>query len=121
MADAAPLTREDLIDAMSKGSKPKDQWRIGAEHEKFGFDKSTLRRPAYEGANGIKAMLEGLTRFGWTQVYEGDHVIALERRNAEGYTASISLEPGGQFELSGAPLIDVHEICNETGQHLMEV
>ncbi|HAL07284.1 MAG TPA: glutamate--cysteine ligase, partial [Brevundimonas sp.] len=98
-----------------------DQWRIGAEHEKFGFDKSTLRRPAYDGPGGIKAMLDGLTRFGWTPVLEGDHVIALERRNAEGFSASISLEPGGQFELSGAPLKNIHDICNETGQHLMEV
>ncbi|MNI09116.1 Glutamate--cysteine ligase GshA [compost metagenome] len=120
MADMA-LTRDQLITAMSKGEKPKDQWRIGAEHEKFGFDKSTLRRPAYEGPNGIKAMLDGLTRFGWAPVLEGDHVIALERRNAEGFTASISLEPGGQFELSGAPLQTIHDICNETGQHLMEV
>jgi glutamate--cysteine ligase len=121
MADVAPLSREDLIGAMSKGAKPRDQWRIGAEHEKFGFDRSTLRRPTYDGPNGIKAMLDGLTRFGWDKVYEGENVIALERRNAEGMTASISLEPGGQFELSGAPLKDVHDICNETGQHLMEV
>jgi glutamate--cysteine ligase len=121
MADAAPLSRDDLIGAMSKGIKPRAEWRIGAEHEKFGFDRSTLRRPTYEGPNGIKAMLDGLTRFGWDKVYEGDNVIALERRNGEGMTASISLEPGGQFELSGAPLKDVHDICNETGQHLMEV
>ncbi|HAC01358.1 glutamate--cysteine ligase [Brevundimonas naejangsanensis] len=121
MSDTAPLSRDQLIHAMSKGEKPRDQWRIGAEHEKFGFDKSTLRRPAYDGPGGIKAMLEGLTRFGWTPVLEGDHVIALERRNAEGFSASISLEPGGQFELSGAPLKDIHDICNETGQHLMEV
>ena len=121
MADAAPLSREDLIGAMSKGAKPRADWRIGAEHEKFGFDRSTLRRPTYEGPNGIKAMLDGLTRFGWDKVYEGDNVIALERKNGEGMTASISLEPGGQFELSGAPLKDVHEICNETGQHLLEV
>lgn len=119
--DAAPLTKDALIGAMSKGMKPRAEWRIGAEHEKFGFDKSTLRRPAYDGPNGIKAMLDGLTRFGWSPVLEGDHVIALERPNAEGMTASISLEPGGQFELSGAPLRDVHDICNETGQHLMEV
>jgi glutamate--cysteine ligase len=66
-------------------------------------------------------MLTGLQRFGWAPVEEAGHVIALERRNAEGMTASISLEPGGQFELSGAPLKDVHDICNETGQHLMEV
>jgi glutamate--cysteine ligase len=121
MTDAAPLSRDDLIGAMSKGAKPKDQWRIGAEHEKFGFDRSTLRRPAYEGENGILAMLTGLQRFGWTPVEEAGHVIALERRNDEGFTASISLEPGGQFELSGAPLKDVHDICDETGRHLMEV
>jgi glutamate--cysteine ligase len=121
MSDTAPLSRDQLIHAMSKGEKPRDQWRIGAEHEKFGFDKSTLRRPAYDGPGGIKAMLDGLTRFGWTPVEEAGHVIALERRNAKGFSASISLEPGGQFELSGAPLKDIHDICNETGQHLMEV
>ncbi|MDQ7812649.1 glutamate-cysteine ligase family protein, partial [Brevundimonas sp.] len=121
MADAEPLTREDLIGAMSKGSKPKDQWRIGAEHEKFGFDMSTLRRPAYDGPNGIKAMLEGLTRFGWREVREGGFVIALERENAEGFTASISLEPGGQFELSGAPLKDIHDTCRESNKHLADV
>lgn len=121
MSDTVPLSRDQLIHAMSKGEKPRDQWRIGAEHEKFGFDKSTLRRPAYEGDNGILAMLTGLQRFGWAPVEEAGHVIALERRNAEGFSASISLEPGGQFELSGAPLKDIHDICNETGQHLMEV
>ncbi|MBX3477108.1 MAG: glutamate--cysteine ligase [Brevundimonas sp.] len=117
----APLSRNDLVEALSRGIKPRDQWRIGAEHEKFGFDRQTLRRPAYEGDNGIRAMLSGLTRFGWAEVLEGGHVIALERRNAERLTASISLEPGGQFELSGAPLKDIHDICSETGQHLMEV
>ncbi len=121
MSDTAPLSRDQLLHALSTGEKPRDQWRIGAEHEKFGFDKSTLRRPAYEGPGGIKAMLDGLTRFGWTPVEEAGHVIALERKNAEGFSASISLEPGGQFELSGAPLKDIHDICNETGQHLMEV
>ena len=120
MADA-PLTKADLIGAMTVGIKPKSEWRIGTEHEKFGFDKSTLRRPGYDGPNGIHAMLSGLQRFGWSPVEEGGHVIALERKNTEGFTASISLEPGGQFELSGAPLKDIHEICSETGQHLMEV
>ena len=121
MSDAEPLTREALVGALSKGIKPKEQWRIGAEHEKFGFDRATLRRPTYDGPAGIRAMLEGLQRFGWSPVEEAGHVIALERRNAEGYTASISLEPGGQFELSGAPLKDIHDICSETGQHLVEV
>lgn len=121
MTDTAPLTREALLGAMTKGAKPKDQWRIGAEHEKFGFDKATLARPAYGGPNGIKAMLEGLQRFGWSPVEENGFLIGLERRNAEGFIASVSLEPGGQFELSGAPLLTIHDICNETGQHLMEV
>ena len=121
MADQEPLSLDQLIGAMSKGMKPKDEWRIGAEHEKFAFDRSTLRRPTYEGPRGIQAMLEGLQRFGWTPVEEGGHVIGLERKNAEGFTASVSLEPGGQFELSGAPLRSIHDICSETGQHLMEV
>lgn len=121
MTENAPLSRTELIETMSKGAKPKDQWRIGAEHEKFGFDKTTLARPGYEGPNGIKAMLEGLQRFGWSPVEENGFLIGLERRNAEGFIASVSLEPGGQFELSGAPLLTIHDICNETGQHLMEV
>lgn len=121
MAEYAPLTRDQLIETISRGEKPADQWRVGAEHEKFGFDRSSLRRPTYEGESGIKAMLDGLTRFGWAPVYEGENVIALERKNAEGFTASISLEPGGQFELSGAPLLTMHDICDETGRHLMEV
>jgi glutamate--cysteine ligase len=121
MTDQAPLTREQMIGVMAGGAKPRDQWRIGAEHEKFGFDRTSLRRPAYEGTGGIRAMLDGLTRFGWAPVEEAGHVIALERKNAEGFTASISLEPGGQFELSGAPLKDIHDICSETGQHLVEV
>ena len=121
MSDAAPLSKDQLIQAMSKGEKPRDQWRIGAEHEKFGFDRTSLKRPGYEGANGILAMLQGLQRFGWTPVEEAGYLIALERRNAEGFSASISLEPGGQFELSGAPLQTIHDICSETGQHLMEV
>ena len=121
MAANEPLTRDQLVAVMSDGAKPRDKWRVGAEHEKFGFDKSTLRRPGYEGSNGIHAMLTGLQRFGWSPVEEGGHLIALSRKNAEGFTASISLEPGGQFELSGAPLLTIHDICNETGQHLMEV
>ncbi|OGN51729.1 MAG: glutamate--cysteine ligase [Caulobacterales bacterium RIFOXYB1_FULL_67_16] len=121
MTENAPLSRDALIEAMAKGAKPKDQWRIGAEHEKFGFDKTTLARPAYEGPSGIKAMLEGLQRFGWSPVEENGYLIGLERKNDEGFTASVSLEPGGQFELSGAPLKTIHDICSETGQHLMEV
>jgi glutamate--cysteine ligase len=114
--DDRPLTFDDLVAWFDKGCKPKAEWRIGAEHEKFGFRLSDKRRPAYEGPDGIEAMLKGLTRFGWTGVYEGDRLIALEKGGA-----SVSLEPGGQFELSGAPLEDVHLICDETGRHLEEV
>ncbi len=110
------LTRADLIGYIASGEKPREDWRIGAEHEKFAFDRQTLARVPYEGPSGIKAMLEGLMRFGWTGVYEGEHLIALERGGA-----SVSLEPGGQFELSGAPLETIHEICSETGTHLTEV
>lgn len=121
MTTPEPLSIDDLTGVMARGVKPRDQWRIGAEHEKFGFDRSTLARPAYEGERGIRAMLEGLQRFGWAPVEEAGHLIGLERRNDEGFSASVSLEPGGQFELSGAPLLTIHDICNETGQHLMEV
>jgi len=116
-----PLTRDAMVSALAKGAKPRDEWRIGAEHEKFMFARSDLRRPAYDGPDGIRAMLDGLTRFGWTPVLENDHVIALERVNSEGMSSSVSLEPGGQFELSGAPLKTVHDICDETGRHLVEV
>jgi glutamate--cysteine ligase len=113
--DDRPLTFEDLVAWFDKGSKPKDQWRVGAEHEKFVFRLGTHEPVPYE-PNGIKALLDGLTRFGWKPVMEAGNVIALERGKA-----NVSLEPGGQFELSGAPLETIHDICEETGQHLQEV
>jgi glutamate--cysteine ligase len=88
---------------------------VGAEHEKFVFRLGTHEPVPYE-PNGIKALLDGMTRFGWAPVTEAGNVIALERGKA-----NVSLEPGGQFELSGAPLETIHEICEETGQHLQEV
>jgi glutamate--cysteine ligase len=119
MADIAcddrPLVFDDLVRWFEAGAKPAADWRVGAEHEKFVFQLGSHRPVPYE-PNGIKALLEGLTRFGWSPVYEGETVIALERGQA-----NVSLEPGGQFELSGAPLETVHEICEETGRHLQEV
>lgn len=119
MADVAcddrPLVFEDLVRWFEAGAKPKAAWRVGAEHEKFVFRLGAHEPVPYE-PQGIKALLEGLTRYGWAPVYEGDNVIALERG-----MASVSLEPGGQFELSGAPLETIHEICEETGGHLQEV
>jgi len=120
MADVAvddrPLSFEDVLDWFRAGEKPKDQWRVGAEHEKFVFRLDDHGPVPYEGPAGIKALLEGLKRFGWQGVYEGDVIIGLERGKA-----NVSLEPGGQFELSGAPLETMHDICEETGGHLNEV
>jgi len=114
-ADERPLTFEDLVAWFEKGCKPKSEWRVGAEHEKFVFRLGTHEPAPYEPA-GIKALLDGLTRYGWEPVTEAGNVIALERG-----LANVSLEPGGQFELSGAPLETIHDICEETGQHLQEV
>ncbi|MFT4076124.1 MAG: glutamate--cysteine ligase [Asticcacaulis sp.] len=106
----------DLVSYFESGNKPREKWRIGAEHEKFAFHLDTLRRPTYEGSDGIEAMLVGLERFGWKPYHENGKIIALLKNGA-----SVTLEPGGQFELSGAPLETIHDICNETGQHLEEV
>ena len=113
--DDRPLVFEDLVGWMAVGAKPKSDWRVGAEHEKFVFKLGSHEPVPYE-PGGIKALLDGLTRFGWAPVMEAGHVIALERGKA-----NVSLEPGGQFELSGAPLETVHDICEETGAHLTEV
>src|SRR5690606_16169634 len=94
--------------------KPRERWRIGTEHEKFVFRRRDLRRADYE--SGIRPLLEGLTRFGWTPVLENGNPIALCQGEA-----SISLEPGGQLELSGAPLETIHQTCAEVGQHLKQV
>jgi len=106
-------SRDDLVRHLSEGSKPKEQWRIGTEHEKFVYDLRTHKPLAYEGNPGIRGLLEGMRRFGWEDVKEGDNVIGLLQNGA-----SLSLEPGGQFELSGAPLKTVHETCAEVNLHL---
>ena len=105
-----------MVEHLEAGSKPRADWRIGTEHEKIGFSLKDLKPLPYHGACGIQAMLEGLQRFDWAPVYEGENVIALKRGGA-----SISLEPGGQFELSGAPLEHVHQTCREVTAHLREV
>ncbi|WP_395645527.1 glutamate--cysteine ligase [Terricaulis sp.] len=108
----------DLVTHLEKGSKPdRSTWRIGTEHEKFAFYKDTLEPVPYEGERGIGALLNKLAdQFGWERVYEGDKVIALKQG-----MASITLEPGGQFELSGAPLEHLHQTCAETGSHLTQL
>lgn len=112
-----PITsKDDLIASLSDGCKPREQWRIGTEHEKFGFDLKTLAPLPYEGKPGVRAMLEGLQRFGWQPINEGPNIIGLKQGGA-----AISLEPGGQLELSGAPLRSLHETCAETNEHLEQV
>jgi glutamate--cysteine ligase len=114
----APLRdKRQLIEYMESGAKPPEDWRIGTEHEKFVFRLDDLRRLPYEGEVGIRAVLDGMTRFGWQRVEERGKVIAL----TDGEGCNISLEPGGQFELSGAPLRTVHETCREVNQHLDQV
>ena len=109
--------KAELVEWFEAGCKPKDQWRIGTEHEKFGFIKDGLRPVPYEGEASIKRLLEGLRdRFEWAPIEEAGYLIGLKKGGA-----SVSLEPGGQFELSGAPLEHIHQTCNEVGQHLQEV
>jgi glutamate--cysteine ligase len=106
-----------LAEYLAEGCKPKEDWRIGTEHEKFGYCRDTLNPLPYDGPRSIKAMLEGLRdRFGWAPVLEGDKIIGLEKDGA-----NVSLEPGGQLELSGAPLETIHQTCDEVNLHLREV
>ncbi|MDG4649846.1 glutamate--cysteine ligase [Roseibacterium sp. SDUM158017] len=113
-----PIERpEQLAEYLEAGCKPPEDWRIGTEHEKFGYTKDTLRPLPYDGQRSIKAVLEGLReRFGWTPVLEGGNIIGLEKDGA-----NVSLEPGGQLELSGAPLETIHQTCDEVNEHLREV
>lgn len=113
-----PIERhEQLAEYMADGCKPKEDWRIGTEHEKFGYCKDTLKPLPFEGKRSIVAVLEGLRdRHGWAEVREGGHLIGLTKG-----LANVSLEPGGALELSGAPLETIHETCDEVNQHLVEV
>ncbi|AHM03124.1 Glutamate--cysteine ligase [Roseibacterium elongatum DSM 19469] len=113
-----PIERhEQLAEYLASGCKPKQDWRIGTEHEKFGYTQDTHAPLPYDGPRSIKAMLEGLRdRFGWSPILEGDNIIGLELDGA-----NISLEPGGQLELSGAPLETIHQTCDEVNEHLREV
>jgi glutamate--cysteine ligase len=108
-------SRADLIEAMSRGCKPADQWRIGTEHEKHVFHTDPLRPVAYEGEQGIRALLAGIEKeTGWHPFYDGENPIGLRNDSIGG----ISLEPGGQFELSGAPMDDLHGTAAELNEHM---
>ena len=116
VAESPVTDRRELVEYMATGARPRADWRIGTEHEKFGFRLDDLRPPTWEGAHGIGVLLEGMTRFGWERVLEDGKLIALLRDNA-----SVTLEPAGQLELSGAPLENIHETCAEVASHLKEV
>ena len=113
-----PIERhEQLAEYLASGCKPKEDWRIGTEHEKFGYLKGTYAPLPYDGPCSIKAMLEGLRdAHGWAPVYEGDAIIGVTKDGA-----NVSLEPGGQLELSGAPLETIHQTCDEVNDHLRDV
>lgn len=119
---APPKTRGEpvtdprqLAAHLESGNKPSADWRIGTEHEKFAYRVSDLRPLPYEGADGIGAVLEGFRAYGWDPVSEGDNVIALVQG-----LANITLEPGGQVELSGAPVETLHQTCAEVHRHLRQ-
>jgi glutamate--cysteine ligase len=109
-------TKTQLIEAISRGCKPKSDWRIGTEHEKFTFYRDDHRPVPYEGENGIGALLDKVqAETAWLPYYDRDKVIGLNNPLGGG---AISLEPGGQFELSGAPLETIHQTCTEANEHL---
>lgn len=106
-----------MAEYLAEGCKPKADWRIGTEHEKFGYCRDTHAPIPYEGDRSVRAVLEGLRdRFNWEPVMEGGHIIGLVKDGA-----NVSLEPGGQLELSGAPLESVHQTCDEVNDHLRQV
>ena len=112
-------TRADLIAEIERGCKPVEKWRIGTEHEKFGFRLSDRSPLGYDDPDGIAVLLRALgQRMGWREVIEGETLIGLEDPVGGG---NVSLEPGGQLELSGAPLETVHQTCNEVNTHLSHV
>ena len=113
----APITdKAQLIEWFSSAVTPRSDWKVGTEHEKFAFRLSDHKRLPYEGADGIGAILNGLKRFGWEGIEEKGKVIALTHGRC-----AITLEPGGQFELSGAPLDNLHQTCEEVHTHLDQV
>ena len=109
-------SRDQLIASFATGEKPADQWKIGTEHEKFVYSTADHHAPSWGEPGGIRALLIELEQHGWKPVLEGGNLIALT-----GADGSVSLEPAGQFELSGAPLDNLHQTCAETGRHLEQV
>jgi glutamate--cysteine ligase len=120
VSDATPIeSRAQLIETIASGGKPKASWRVGTEHEKFGFYLADHSPVPYEGDRGIRRLLEAMEGLlGWHPIVDGGHIIGLTDPTGQG---AISLEPGGQFELSGAPLQTIHQTAREVNAHLAQV
>jgi len=123
--DGAPSplvrSRDDLVAWLAAGIRTREDWQIGTEHEKFAFHTGALTPVPYAGERSISALMNALIdRFGWEPILEGGKVIALRRADGEAGGA-ISLEPGGQFELSGRPVATLHETAEETEDHFYEI
>jgi glutamate--cysteine ligase len=118
--DATPIeSHAQLVETLTAGCKPKSAWRVGTEHEKFGFYLASHTPVPYEGDRGIRRLLEAMEGLlGWTPIIDDGNVIGLTDPTGRG---AISLEPGGQFELSGAPLATIHQTCREVNAHLAQV
>ncbi len=120
VSDATPIeSRAQLIETIASGGKPKAAWRVGTEHEKFGFYLADHSPVPYDGDRGIRRLLEAMEGLlGWHPIVDGTHIIGLTDPTGQG---AISLEPGGQFELSGAPLSTIHQTAREVNAHLAQV
>lgn len=110
---------DELVDYLAKGNKPRSEWRIGTEHEKFPFYVDGHAPVPYGGDRGIRSILEGMqNKLGWDPILDEGRIIGLVEPTGQG---AISLEPGGQFELSGAPLESIHQTCREGNAHLAQL
>src|SRR3989440_3186319 len=120
VVDLTPIeSRDELIAWFAEGAKPKAQWRVGTEHEKFPFTAGTHEPVPYEGRRSIRSLLVGMQHLlGWEPITDGPNIIGLADVTGGG---AISLEPGGQFELSGAPLATIHQTASELTAHLAQL
>ena len=115
MENKQTLDFDKICQWFKDGEKKRENWLIGTEHEKFLFKKNEFKRLSYEDLKGIKFILNKIAEEeDWEKISENNNLIGLKHRSG----SSISLEPGGQFELSGAPLKNLHMTCNEAGLHL---
>jgi glutamate--cysteine ligase len=119
ISDATPIgARQELVEWIASGEKSRAAWRLGTEHEKVPFYRDGHAPVPYDGERGIRALIEGMRRLtGWQPILDGDNPIGLADDEGGG---AISLEPGGQFELSGAPVETLHEAARETQEHIAQ-